>query len=84
MKLFILVFVQNFFGTLNARARNSDSFKYNGISAFLYHLVWFFTFKEVAQNLNDPWTCPAFVAGAVLGSLVVQQFALKYVEKDKS
>ena len=84
--LFFTVILQNASFTLVSRARNSGSIKYNAIASVLSNGIWFLVINQIFKSIEkgDSWTTGiTYTTAAVIGSVVMQWVAIKYLEKPK-
>jgi hypothetical protein len=81
--LFCITIVQNASFTLVSRARNSGSYTYNAFASIFSNGIWFVVVQQVVAKPNDVWTGVSYVAGATIGSVLMQWVAINYLEKKK-
>jgi hypothetical protein len=78
-----LTIVQNASFTLVSRARNSGSLLYNGMASVLSNGIWLMVMVYVVREI-DSWDMrAAYILGATIGSVLMQWFAMTYLEKPK-
>ena len=83
LKMLGLVILQNASFTLVSRARNSKSISYHAIASILSNGIWLLVIRQVVLNLDNIVLMITYLVGAVLGSVGMHYFAMKYLEKDK-
>lgn len=81
--LFALTILQNGSFTLVSRARNSGSYWYNAGASVLSNGIWLIVVQQVVSKPNDIATGIAYVTGAVIGSVLMQWVAIRFLEKKK-
>lgn len=83
LKMMGLVILQNASFTWVSRARNSNSIKYHAIAAVFSNGIWILVIRQVVINYDKWQLMVAYVIAAVIGSVAMHWFAMKYLEKGK-
>lgn len=78
-----MTILQNASFTWVSRARNSGSLKYHAIAAIGSNGMWILVVRQVVLNFDKWYMCAAYVVGAVIGSVLMHWFSMKYLEKGK-
>jgi hypothetical protein len=79
LKILGMTMLQNASFTMVSRARNSKNVKYNIIASVVSNGMWILVAK--AAILSDKWYVSiAYVAGATIGSALMQWVSIKYLE----
>lgn len=81
--VFGLTILQNASFTLVSRARNSSSIAYHAGAAVLSNGIWLLVIRQIVVNLDKWEIMVAYVAGAVIGSILMHYVAMKWLEKGK-
>lgn len=81
--LFFLTIAQNASFTLVSRARNSKSLLYHGLAAIGSNGIWLLVFRNLSMNLDNAAMMVTYVIAAVIGSLLMHWFAMKFLEKPR-
>lgn len=81
--LFLLTILQNASFTLVSRARNSNSLMYHGLASVASNGIWLLVIKEVVTNLDSTALMFTYVAGSVIGSLLMHYVAQNFIERKK-
>ena len=78
--LFLMTIAQNASFTLISRARNSDSYLFHALAAVCSNGVWILVFRKLTVNVNDDLLALVYVAGSVIGSVLMHYISKKYIE----
>jgi len=81
--LFGLTILQNASFTLVSRARNSGSVWYNGGASVLSNGIWLLVISKIVTNLDSAGMMVTYVAGATIGSVLMQWVAIRFLEKKR-
>ncbi len=79
-----LTILQNASFTLVSRARNSNSILYHTIASVLSNGIWLLVIRQVVTNFDNWILMVTYLIGAVIGSISMHYFAMKYFEKPKN
>jgi uncharacterized protein YebE (UPF0316 family) len=81
--LFALTIIQNASFTLVSRARNSANIWYNGGASVFSNGIWLLVISKVVTNLDSVGMMVTYVTGATIGSVLMQWFAMSYLEQKR-
>jgi uncharacterized membrane-anchored protein len=83
LTMFLLTIIQNGSFTLVSRARNSGSILYHGIAATLSNGIWLLVIRKVVASFDSIETQLSYLAGAVVGSILMHYVSMRFIEKGK-
>lgn len=83
LKMFFLTILQNASFTLVSRARNSGSLWYNAGASVVSNGMWLLVARQAVLS-DSAAVMVTYVAGATIGSVLMQWVAMKYLEKGKN
>lgn len=81
LKMFFLVVLQNASFTWVSRARNSGNLKYHAIAAVFSNGIWLLVIRQVVINFDKIEIMITYLVAAVVGSVLMHWFSMKYLEK---